>query len=51
MGQLNRLLNCVVSVMASCLGTHSTYVKRSDLPWSLGYGSEDPAGGVRSWCG
>ena len=37
MGQLNRLLTCVVTVMAACFGTYSAYVERSSLPWSLGY--------------
>lgn len=38
MGQLNRVLTCVVAVMAGYLGTYSAYVERSGLPWSLGSG-------------
>jgi hypothetical protein len=37
MGQLKRLLTCVVTVMAGYFGTYSAYVERSGLPWSLGY--------------
>ena len=37
MGQLNRLLTCIVTVMAAYLGTYWAYVERSGLPWSLGY--------------
>ena len=37
MGQLNRLLTWVVTVMAGYLGTYSAYVEWSGLPWSLGY--------------
>jgi hypothetical protein len=39
MEHLNRLLTCVVTVMAGYSGTYSAYVERSGLPWSLGMSS------------
>jgi hypothetical protein len=36
MGHLNRLLTCIVTVMAGYLGTYSAYVERSGLPVAAG---------------
>jgi hypothetical protein len=41
MGQLNRLLTCVVAFAASYLGAYSAYAGRNGLPWSLGYEASD----------
>jgi hypothetical protein len=37
MGQLNRLLTCLVTVMRGYLGTYSVCVEPSGPPWSLVY--------------
>jgi len=48
MGKINRVLTCVVAVMAGYLGTYSVYMERSGLPWPLGSGGAWMACGLHN---